>query len=154
MRFLNGLLKGLLWMSVTVVSLSAGAAHAGGNVVTKPSKYSVQETIDRIEKAVTAKGMKIFARIDHSGEARNVGLDMKPTVLLIFGNPKGGTALMIARPTAAIDLPMKALAWEDQEGRVWLTYNAPELLQERHGLPAELAARLEPVGKLLEGAVE
>ena len=98
--------------------------------------------------------MKIFARIDHSGEAKNVGLDMKPTVLLIFGNPKGGTALMIARPTAAIDLPMKALAWEDQEGRVWLTYNAPELLQERHGLPAELAARLEPVGKLLEGAVE
>ena len=79
---------------------------------------------------------------------------MKPTVVLIFGNPKGGTALMVARPTAAIDLPMKALAWEDNEGKVWLTYNAPELLQERHGLPAELASRLDPVGKLLEKAVE
>jgi len=154
MRFLNELLKSLLWTSVTVASLSAGAAHAGGNLVTKPSKYSVPDTIERIEKAVTTKGMKIFARIDHSGEAKSVGLDMKPTVLLIFGNPKGGTALMVARPTAAIDLPMKALVWEDQEGKVWLTYNAPELLQERHGLPAELAARLEPVGKLLEGAVE
>ncbi|MDE3019955.1 MAG: DUF302 domain-containing protein [Nitrospirota bacterium] len=154
MRFANKLLNGLFWTSVTVASLLAGVAHAGGNVVTKPSKYSVHETIERIEKAVTAKGMKIFARIDHSGEARNVGLEMKPTVLLIFGNPKGGTALMVARPTAAIDLPMKALAWEDQEGKVWLTYNAPELLQERHGLPAELASRLDPVGKLLEKAVE
>ncbi len=154
MRLLNELLQGLLWTSVTVASLSAGVAHAGGNVVTKPSKYSVHETIDRIERAVTAKGMKVFARIDHSGEAKNVGLDMKPTVLLIFGNPKGGTALMVARPTAAIDLPMKALAWEDQDGKVWLTYNAPELLQERHGMPADLAARLDPVGRLLEGAVE
>ena len=154
MKFLNELLKSLLWTSVTVASLSTGVAHAGGNVVTKPSKFSVHETIDRIEKAVTAKGMKIFARIDHGGEAKNVGLDMKPTVLLIFGNPKGGTALMVARPTAAIDLPMKALAWEDQEGRVWLTYNAPALLQDRHGMPADLASRLDPVGKLLEKAVE
>jgi uncharacterized protein (DUF302 family) len=154
MRFLNELPKGLLWASVTGAFLVAGAAHAGSHVVTKPSKYSVQETIDRIERAVTAKGMKIFVRIDHSGEAKNVGLDMKPTVLLIFGNPKGGTALMVARPTAAIDLPMKALAWEDPEGKVWLTYNAPGLLQERHGLPSELTARLEPVGKLLEQAVE
>lgn len=154
MRLLNELSKGLLWASVTVASLSAGAAHAGGNLVTKPSKYSVHETIDRIEKAVTAKGMKIFARIDHSGEAKHVGLDMKPTVLLIFGQPKGGTALMVARPTAAIDLPMKALAWEDQEGKVWLTYNTPGLLQERHEMPADLAARLNPVGQLLEQAVE
>jgi uncharacterized protein (DUF302 family) len=154
MRFANELLNGLLWTSVIVASFSVGIAHAGGNLVTKPSKYSVHETIERIEKAVTEKGMKVFARIDHSGEAKNVGLDMKPAVLLIFGNPKGGTALMLARPTAAIDLPMKALAWEDQEGKVWLTYNAPELLQERHGLPTELAVKLELVGKLLEKAVE
>lgn len=154
MRFANELLNWLLWTSVAVVSLSAGAAHAGDNLVTKPSKYSVQDTIARIEKAVTEKGMKIFARIDHGGEAKNVGLDMKPTVLLIFGNPKGGTALMVARPTVAIDLPMKALAWEDQEGKVWLTYNAPELLQERHGLPADLTSRLDPVSKLLEKAIE
>jgi len=154
MRFLHELLKGLLSASLMVASLFAGAAQASGNLMTKPSKYSVPETIDRIEKAITAKGMQIFTRIDHGGEAKKVGLDMKPTQLLIFGNPKGGTALMVARPTVAIDLPMKALAWEDKDGRVWLTYNSPELLQERHGLPAELAARLEPVGKLLEQAVE
>ncbi len=154
MKFLHELLKGLLCMSLTVASLSVGAAQAGENLITKASKYSVPETIDRIEIAVTAKRMQIFARINHGEEAKKVGLDMKPTELLIFGNPKAGTALMVARPTAAIDLPMKALAWEDRDGKVWLSYNSPELLQERHGVPAELAARLEPVGKLLEQAVE
>jgi len=154
MRFLHELVKGLLCMSVTLAAVSPGTAQAGGNVVTKPSKYSVSETIDRIERAVTAKGMKIFARIDHGGEATNVGLEMRPTQLLIFGNPKGGTALMVARPTAAIDLPMKALAWEDKDGKVWLTYNSPELLKDRHGVPEELTSKLDPVGKLLEQAVE
>jgi uncharacterized protein (DUF302 family) len=132
----------------------AGAAQASSNLVTKPSKYSVPETIDRIEKAVTAKGMQVFVRIDHGGEASKVGLAMRPTELLIFGNPKGGTALMVARPTAAIDLPMKALAWEDADGRVWLTYNSPELIHERHGVSAELTSKLNTVGALLEQAVE
>lgn len=154
MRFLHELVKSLLCMSMTLAAVSPGTAQAGGNVVTKPSKYSVSETIDRIERAVTAKGMKIFARIDHGGEAKNVGLEMRPTQLLIFGNPKGGTALMVARPTAAIDLPMKALAWEDKDGNVWLTYNSPELLKDRHGVPEELTSKLDPVGKLLEQAVE
>ncbi|MEW6247503.1 MAG: DUF302 domain-containing protein [Nitrospirota bacterium] len=98
--------------------------------------------------------MKIFVRINHSGEAKSVGLEMKPTELLIFGDPKGGTALMKAKPTVAIDLPMKALAWQDKDGNVWLTYNSPVLLQERHGLPTELADKLDPVGRLLEQAVE
>jgi len=154
MKFLQKLLKGFLCMNMTVASLSAVIAQAGETVVTKPSHYSVPETIDRIEKAVTAKGMRIFARIDHGGEAKKVGLEMKPTELLIFGNPKGGTPLMVAKPTAAIDLPMKALAWEDKDGKVWLTYNSPELLHERHGVPAELTSRLNPVGALLEQAVE
>lgn len=155
MSFLHELLNGLLCTSLTVASVSAGTAQAGGGtVVTKPSKYSVPETIDRIERAVTAKGMQSFARIDHGGEARKVGLAMRPTELLIFGNPKGGTALMVARPTAAIDLPMKALAWEDEDGKVWLTYNSPALLHERHGVPTELTSKLDPVGKLLEAAVE
>jgi uncharacterized protein (DUF302 family) len=154
MRFLHELVKSLLCMSVTLAAVSPWTAQAGGNVVTKPSKYSVSETIDRIERAVTTKGMKIFARIDHGGEAKNVGLEMRPTQLLIFGNPKGGTALMVARPTAAIDLPMKALAWEDKDGKVWLTYNSPELLKDRHGVPEELTSKLDPVGKLLEQAVE
>jgi uncharacterized protein (DUF302 family) len=154
MRFLHELVKSLLCMSMTLAAVSPGTAQTGGNVVTKPSKYSVSETIDRIERAVTAKGMKIFARIDHGGEAKHVGLEMRPTQLLIFGNPKGGTALMVARPTAAIDLPMKALAWEDKDGKVWLTYNSPELLKDRHGVPEELTSKLDPVGKLLEQAVE
>ena len=154
MRFLQDLLNGLLYTSLTIASVFAGTAHAGSNLVTKPSKYSVPETIDRIERAVTAKGMQVFGRIDHGGEANKVGLAMRPTELLIFGNPKGGTALMVARPTVAIDLPMKALAWEDNDGKVWLTYNSPELLHERHEVPAELTSKLNPVGSLLEQAVE
>src|SRR5215510_8076896 len=154
MRCLQELLNGFLCMGLTIAPVFAGTAHAGSNLVTKPSKYSVPETIDRIERAVTAKGMQIFARIDHAGEAKKVGLAMRPTELLIFGNPKGGTALMVARPTAAIDLPMKALAWKDTDGKVWLTYNSPELLQERHNVPAELTSRLNSVGALLEQTVE
>ncbi|HQV47491.1 MAG TPA: DUF302 domain-containing protein, partial [Nitrospira sp.] len=129
-------------------------AHADDTLVTKQSHYTVAETIDRIARAVTDKGMLLFARINHADEARKVGLEMPPTELLLFGNPRGGTALMLAAPTVAIDLPMKALAWQDQVGRVWLTYNAPALLPVRHGLAAELAARLDPVGTLLERAVE
>jgi uncharacterized protein (DUF302 family) len=154
MRFLQDLMKSLLCKSVTLAAVSAGTAQAGSNVVTKPRKYSIPETIDRIERAVTAKGMKIFTRIDHGGEAKKVGLEMRPTELLIFGNPKGGTALMVARPTAPIDLPMKALAWEDKDGKVWLTYNSPELLKDRHGVPEELTSKFDPVGTLLEQVVE
>lgn len=129
-------------------------AQADDTLRTKPSHYSVAETINRIERAVTEKGMRRFARINHADEARNVGLEMPPAELLIFGNPLGGTALMLAAPTVAIDLPMKALAWQDQAGRVWLTYNTPALLPLRHGLSAELAARLDPVGALLERTLE
>ena len=153
MRVFGALRDGLL-CGLAVVPLLAVTAQADSNLRTKPSKYSVSETLDRIERAVTAKGMQIFARIDHGGEAQKVGLTMKPTQLLIFGNPKGGTALMVARPTAAIDLPMKALAWEDGDGKVWLTYNSPELFHERHNMPAELSSRLNSVGVLLEQAVE
>jgi uncharacterized protein (DUF302 family) len=153
-RYQQALLSGFLCIGLTSAPLFAGLTHAGSSLLTKPSKYSVPETIDRIEHAITAKGMQIFARIDHGGEAKKVGLAMRPTELLIFGNPKGGTALMVVRPTAAIDLPMKALAWEDADGKVWLTYNSPELLQERHDMPAELASRLNSVGALLEQAVE
>lgn len=143
---LCGVLLGLL--------VRMSPAHADDTLVTKQSHYTVAETIDRIARAVTDKGMLLFARINHADEARKVGLEMPPTELLLFGNPGGGTALMLAAPTVAIDLPMKALAWQDQVGRVWLTYNAPALLPVRHGLAAELAARLDPVGTLLERAVE
>lgn len=154
MKVYRDLFNAFLCMSLVAAVLIAGTVHAGSNLVTKPSKYSVSETIDRIEQAVIAKGMKVFARIDHSGEATSAGLTMQPTQLLIFGNPKGGTALMVARPTAAIDLPMKALAWEDADGKVWLTYNSPELLHERHGVPTDLTSKLSSVGTLLEQAIE
>ncbi len=120
---------------------------------TVPSRHGVAETIDRIEAAVKAQGMTVFARVDHAGEAARVGLTMPPTQVLIFGNPRGGTPIMVARPTSAIDLPLKALAWEDADGKVWLTYNTVDLLVERHGVPADLTTKIAPVGDLLERAV-
>ncbi len=120
---------------------------------TLPLAVGVDEAILRIEAALAGAGVKVFARIDHAAEARSAGLAMPPTVVLIFGNPKGGTALMVAKPTVAIDLPAKALVWQDEEGAVWLTYNTPALLVQRHGLDAQLAARLAPLGELLEKAV-
>jgi uncharacterized protein (DUF302 family) len=118
------------------------------------SRYSIAETLQRLEAAFASKGLQIFARIDHSGEAERVGLKMRPTKLLIFGSPKGGTPLMVASPTLAIDLPMKALVFEDESGKVWLLYNRPEYLQARHGVPADLVKNLAGAGPLMEKAVE
>jgi uncharacterized protein (DUF302 family) len=123
----------ILGVVALVVSASALAAHDNG-LITKPSKYSVAETADKLENVLKSKGMTIFARVDHAGEAAKVGLTMRPTVLLIFGNPKGGTPLMVAAPTAAIDLPMKALAWQDAKGKVWLSYNTVSYIKERHDM--------------------
>jgi uncharacterized protein (DUF302 family) len=120
---------------------------------TVPISLRVDEAIGRIETAVRAAGMKVFARIDQAAEARANGLVMPPAVVLVFGSPKAGTPLMVARPTVAIDLPLKALVWQDEAGARWLTYNTPALLVERHGLEPALAARLAPAGDLLETAV-
>ena len=105
------------------------------------SKYSVAETLQRLESLLNERGIKIFARVDHSGEAEKVGLTMHPTQLLIFGNPKGGTPLMQAAPTVAIDLPLKALLWEDADGKSWLTYNDPTTCSAAR-FPAELVANI------------
>jgi uncharacterized protein (DUF302 family) len=118
------------------------------------SSLSVDEAIARVEHAVVGAGMKVFARIDQAAEARAVGLSMRPAVLILFGNPKGGTPLMIAQPTVAIDLPLKALAWQDGDGETWVSYNTPALLVERHGLDAGLAARLAPAGEVVEKAAQ
>ena len=104
-------------------------------LVSKPSQYSVAETLDRLEALARAKGMTIFARIDQSAAAEAVGLTMRPMQILIFGDPRGGTPLMDAFPSLAIDLPLKALAWEAADGQVWLSHNSPSYLQQRHGLP-------------------
>jgi uncharacterized protein (DUF302 family) len=118
------------------------------------SKYSVDETVARLTAAFSAKGLQLFALVDHSGEAAKVGLQMRPTKLLIFGSPKSGTPLMVATPSLAIDLPLKALVWEDESGKVWLGYNNPEYLQQRHGLPPDLIKNIAGVGALLQNAVE
>ncbi len=123
-------------------------------IIDVPSRYSVPETLARLQKILKEKGVAVFALIDHSGEAEKVGLAMRPTQLLIFGSPKGGTPLMVAAPRLAIDLPLKALAWQDEQGRVWLSYNSPEYLQQRHGFPAELMKNIAVIGALVRKAVE
>jgi len=119
-----------------------------------PSRYSVEETLQRLELAFATRGLQVFAGVDHSGEAEKAGMKMRPTKLLIFGSPKAGTPLMVAAPTLAIDLPLKALVREDETGKVWLTYNSPEYLRERHGVPSELINNLTGAGALMEKAVE
>jgi uncharacterized protein (DUF302 family) len=122
--------KTILTFALLLLGINAWAGPKG--FVSKPSRYSVQETVDRLVSVLQSKGMTVFARIDHAAEAEKVGLKMRPTQLLIFGNPKGGTPLMVAAPSVAIDLPFKALAWEDAGGKVWLGFNSPEYLKERH----------------------
>jgi uncharacterized protein (DUF302 family) len=126
----------------------------GNGLVQVTSRYSVEETVQKLQSAFVSKGMQVFAVIDHSGEAEKVGLKMCPTKVLIFGSPKGGTPLMVAAPSLAIDLPMKALVAEDAAGKVSVTYNSPEYLQERHGVPADLIKNLAGAGALIEKTVE
>ena len=105
-------------------------------IINLACELSMAGTVDRLEALLKAKGIKIFARIDQAAEARAVGLTMRPTVLLIFGDPKAGTPLMDRYPSLAMDLPLKVLVWEAADGKVWLSYNSPEFLQQRHGLDA------------------
>lgn len=104
-------------------------------IVTRPSPLGVQETVDRLQNVLAAKGVRLFALIDHSGEAEKVGLAMPPTKLLIFGNPSAGTSVMLAAPTVALDLPLKILVWQDLSGAAQLSWNRPTWLQQRHGIP-------------------
>lgn len=114
-------------------------------LVTVASKFSVGETLDRLTAALTEAGLRVFARIDHARGAEEVGLSLRPTELLIFGHPRGGTPLMQDKQTAGIDLPVKALAWEDEEGKVWLTYNEAAWLATRHGLGASSKNAVEAI---------
>jgi uncharacterized protein (DUF302 family) len=123
-------------------------------IVTVPSHHSVDQTVAKLEGILQAKGVKLFALVDHSGEAKMVGLQMRPTKLLIFGNPKAGTPLMTASPSIAIDLPFKALVWEDADAKVWISYNAPAYLQARHALPKELVPTLAVIEALAKNAAE
>ena len=117
-------------------------------ILDKPSSHSVDETVERLRSILQAMGITLFALVDHSGEAEKAGMKMRPTKLLIFGNPKGGTPLMLAAPSSAIDLPLKILVWEDVNQRVWISYNSLLYLKERHGLPEELMSNIAVVETL------
>ncbi len=130
------------------------AAPQGRGVISKPSTHSVDETVGKLTGILQAKGIRLFTVVDHSGEAAQAGLSMPPTKLLIFGNPKAGTPLMLAAPSVAIDLPLKILVWQDAQGKVWLSYNSPGYLQERHGLPPELLPNIAGVEALATAAAQ
>lgn len=127
---------------------------SGNGIVTQPSAHSVDATVGKLQTMLQAKGVTLFAVIDHSGEAQKVGLAMPPTKLLVFGNPKGGTPLMLASPSVAIDLPLKILVAEGADGKVLISYNAPEYLQTRHNLPGDLLSNIAIVGALVAKAAE
>lgn len=123
-------------------------------IANKASNHSVDATVEKLKGILEAKGIKLFTLVDHSGEAEKAGMKMPPTKLLIFGNPKAGTPVMLAAPSTAIDLPLKILVWEDGQGKVWVSYNRPDYLQKRHGFPKDLLANIAAVEMLAEKAAE
>jgi uncharacterized protein (DUF302 family) len=127
-------------------------ATTANGIVSKPSNHSVDATVEKLKGILQAKGVALFALVDHSGEAEKVGLKMPPTKLLIFGSPKAGTPLMLASPSVAIDLPLKILVAEDGEGKVWVSYNAPQYLKERHNLPESLLQNIAVIETLATAA--
>jgi uncharacterized protein (DUF302 family) len=128
-------------------------AQGGGGVVTKVSSSSVGETVARLSAVVAAKGMKVFAVIDHSGEASDVGLDLRDTKVVMFGSPQAGTPVMVAEPLAALDLPLKALIWSDGD-QTKVSYTAPSALAARYGLADELAARLAGIDAVTDAIID
>src|SRR5437016_5501467 len=129
-------------------------AEKNDGIITIPSNHSVEETIEKLKAILQSKGITLFALIDHSREAAKAGMEMRPTKLLIFGNPKGGTPVMLAAPSSAIDLPLKILIWEDVEGKVWITYNSPNYLRERHNIPPDLLPNIAVIEILAAKAAE
>ena len=123
-------------------------------IIDKPANHSVEQTVERLKSILQSTGVTLFALVDHSGEAEKVGLKMPPTKLLVFGSPKAGTPLMLAAPSSALDLPLKILVWEDAQSKVWVSYNSPAYLQERHSLPPELLQNVAVVETLATKAAE
>lgn len=150
-----------MWQLAVLLSGLALPALAGGQsvtqkegIVTIPSNHSVDETVAKLKNILKSKGIMLFTVIDHSGEAAKVGLKMPNTKLVIFGSPKGGTPLMLAAPSIAIDLPLKILVAEDAQGKVWVSYNSPEYLKERHGLPEDLVKNIAVIETLAHNIAE
>lgn len=139
-------------VAVVALMCSAVAAQAADGLIAVRSPYGTQETMDRLEATVKQRGLTVFARIDHAVGAAKVGKSLRPTELLIFGNPAGGTPLMACAQTAGIDLPLKVLVWEDEASQVWLGYNDPAFLAQRHGAPS--CPAVEGLRKGLSGVAE
>ena len=135
-------------------ALSMSAADTDRGFDRIPCRHDVAATLDRLEQSVKAHGLTVFARIDFSGDAARAGLSMRPEGLLLFGNPKGGTPLMQAAPSVGLDLPLKALAYEDKDGKTWLAFNTSDYVVARHGVPPELAANIAGAAKLIEQAAQ
>ena len=156
-----------LAMAIYLVSVRSSAQGRSGNreelsmplskgkgIIDTPSNHSVEQTVEKLKNILQSKGVTLFAVVDHSGEAEKVGMKMPSTKLLIFGSPRAGTPLMLAAPSIAIDLPLKILVWEDGQGKVWVSYNSPAYLQERHGVPQELLQNIAVVETLAAKAGE
>lgn len=129
-------------------------AIAADGMVAIESGFPVKQTIDRLEKIVAEKGLTVFLRVDHAAGAAKIGQELRPTELLVFGNPQGGTPLMLCAQSAGIDLPLKALAWQDAAGQVWLGYNDPAYLSQRHALGEDCAAAIAAMAKALNGLAQ
>jgi uncharacterized protein (DUF302 family) len=127
---------------------------ADSGIIDTPTTHSVDESVEKLKSILRDKGITLFALVDHSGEAEKAGMKMRPTKLLIFGNPKGGTPVMVAAPSIAIDLPLKVLVWEDAAGKTWLSYNSPDYLKKRHGVPDDLVKNIAVVGALVQKVAE
>jgi uncharacterized protein (DUF302 family) len=130
------------------------APISDNGIIAIPSNHSVDQTVGTLKSILQAKGVTLFALIDHSGEAEKVGMKMRPTKLLVFGNPKAGTPVMLAAPTIAVDLPLKILIAEDDQGIVWISYDSPVYLQERHRVPRELLQNIAVVETVAAKAAE
>lgn len=149
-------------LAIHLLSVNAAAEQpnqeismsSNNGIVTIPSHHLVEQTVQRLEEILAGKGVKLFAVIDHSGEAAKAGFQMRPCKLLIFGNPKAGTPLMLASPLAALDLPLKILVWEKADNSVWLSYNGSAYLQQRHALPDNLLGNIAVVDRLAAKAAE
>jgi uncharacterized protein (DUF302 family) len=126
----------------------------GSGITEIPSDHPVDQTVARLKEILEAKGITLFALVDHSGEAEKAGMKMRPTKLLIFGSPRAGTPLMLISPSIAIDLPLKILIREDESGQVRVSYNSPEYLKERHGVPDELLQNIAVVETLARDAAQ
>jgi uncharacterized protein (DUF302 family) len=130
------------------------ALETGKGITNLPSNHSVDQTVEKLKGILQAKGVTLFALVDHSGEAEKAGLKMPTTKLLIFGNPKSGTPVMLAAPSSALDLPLKILVWEDGQGKTWLSFNSIAWLQERHGIPNELLPNIGVIETLAAKSAE